>query len=155
MLPGEPLTNWCDARNLDTAERVALFLQVVEAVGRAHAHQVIHRDLKPSNILVTKDGEVRLLDFGVARLLQAEPEGTSPTHAWGRALTPEYASPEMLHGASVDARSDIYSLGVVLHELLTGARPVDYAARNPRGNTSSSNERTARSTQQGTGAVAG
>jgi TolB-like protein/tRNA A-37 threonylcarbamoyl transferase component Bud32/tetratricopeptide (TPR) repeat protein len=135
-VPGEPLTNWCDAQHLDTAGRVALFLQVVEAVGRAHAHQVIHRDLKPSNILVTKDGEVRLLDFGVARLLQADPEGAALTHAWGRALTPEYASPEMLHGASVDARSDIYSLGVVLHELLTGARPVDYTAVTSSRNTS-------------------
>lgn len=104
-------------------------------MGRAHAQQVIHRDLKPSNILVTQDGEVRLLDFGVAQLLQAEPDRASLTHAWGRALTPEYASPEMLHGASVDARTDIYSLGVVLHELLTGARPADYTARNSGSHT--------------------
>jgi serine/threonine protein kinase len=126
-VPGEPLTSWCDARKLDTAARVAVFLQVLEAVGRAHAQQIIHRDLKPSNILVTQ-GEIRLLDFGIARLLQGETGDASPTQAWGRALTPEYASPEMLHGASVDARTDIYSLGVVLHELLSGARPVDYVA---------------------------
>ena len=115
---GEPLTTWCDSRGLDAAGRIAVFLQVLEAVGRAHAQQVIHRDLKPSNILVTRQGEIRLLDFGIAQLLQGEPEGTSLTQAWGRALTPEYASPEMLRGVAVDARSDIYSLGVVLQELL-------------------------------------
>jgi serine/threonine protein kinase/tetratricopeptide (TPR) repeat protein len=129
-VPGESLTNWCDARSLDRTARAELFLHVLDAVGRAHARQIIHRDLKPSNILVTQQGEVRLLDFGIARLLQGETGGAPQTHAWGRALTPEYASPEMLHGASVDARTDIYSLGVVLHELLTGERPVDYAAGN-------------------------
>ena len=100
-----------------------MFLQVLDAVRQAHAHGIIHRDLKPSNILVTDQGEVRLLDFGVASLLQA---GTSPrslTRIYGRALTPEYASPELLRGQPVDVRSDIYSLGAVLHELLTGARP--------------------------------
>jgi len=120
---GESLTTWCKTRALDTTARIALFLDVLEVVGRAHAHRVIHRDLKPPNILVTPEGEIRLLDFGIARLLQGEPAAESVTHAWGRALTPEYASPEMLQGGSVDARSDIYSLGVVLHELLTGARP--------------------------------
>src|SRR5262249_37655461 len=94
------------------------------ALGCAHARQVIHRDLKPSNILVTGQGEVRLLDFGVARLLQEETaDRRSLTRAWGRALTPEYASPELLRGQPIDVRSDIYSLGVVLHELLTGVRP--------------------------------
>ena len=122
---GEALNAWCDAHSLDISARVALFLDVLEVVGRAHARQVIHRDLKPSNILVTPDGEVRLLDFGIARLLEAEPAVESVTQAWGRALTPEYASPEMLRGAAVDARSDLYSLGVVLHELLTGVRPGD------------------------------
>ncbi|HLA74175.1 MAG TPA: serine/threonine-protein kinase [Steroidobacteraceae bacterium] len=131
---GEPLTSWCDARKLDPAARVAVILQVLDAVGRAHVQQIIHRDLKPSNILVTQ-GEIRLLDFGIARLLQGETGDAAPTHAWGRALTPEYASPEMLHGASVDARTDIYSLGVVLHELLTGARPVIYAALHSGGDT--------------------
>jgi serine/threonine protein kinase/tetratricopeptide (TPR) repeat protein len=131
---GESLTSWCESHKLDAAARVAVILQVLDAVGRAHAQQVIHRDLKPSNILVTQ-GEIRLLDFGIARLLQGDTGDASPTHAWGRALTPEYASPEMLHGASVDARTDIYSLAVVLHELLTGSRPVVYTAPHAGGDT--------------------
>jgi len=120
---GEPLTSWCDGRGLDGRARIGVFLQVLDAVSYAHAQQIIHRDLKPSNILVTAQGEVRLLDFGVARLLQVEPQAPSLTRNYGRALTPEYASPELLRSESIDLRSDIYSLGVVLHELLTGARP--------------------------------
>jgi serine/threonine protein kinase/Tfp pilus assembly protein PilF len=121
---GETLAAWCDARDLDIAERLRIFQRVLDAVGFAHARHVIHRDLKPSNILVTKQGEVRLLDFGVARLLQEEvADKRSLTRAFGRALTPEYASPELLRGQPVDLRSDIYSLGIVLYELLTGVRP--------------------------------
>ena len=120
---GEPLVNWCDARSLDEAARIRVFLQVLDVVGHAHERQVIHRDLKPSNILVTGQGEVRLLDFGTARLLQQKPDGASLTRVYGLALTPEYASPELLRGEAIDGRSDIYSLGIVLHELLTGARP--------------------------------
>jgi serine/threonine protein kinase len=120
---GEPLVAWCDARGLDAAARIRLFLQVLDVVGHAHVRQVLHRDLKPSNILVTGQGEVRLLDFGTARLLQARSEGTALTRVYGRAMTPEYASPELLRGESIDVRSDIYSLGIVLHELLTGVRP--------------------------------
>lgn len=120
---GEPLVAWCDARELDIPGRIRLFIQVLDAVSYAHRRQIVHRDLKPSNILVTEQGEVRLLDFGVARLLEGDADASSLTHAWGRALTPGYASPELLRGESVDLRSDIYSLGVVLHELLTGVRP--------------------------------
>ena len=120
---GEPLVAWCDARGLDKAARIHVFLQVLEVVAYAHGRQVIHRDLKPSNILVTGQGEVRLLDFGIARLLQPATDAALLTRAYGLALTPEYASPELLRGESIDSRSDIYSLGVVLHELLTGARP--------------------------------
>jgi TolB-like protein/predicted Ser/Thr protein kinase len=120
---GEPLVAWCEARAIDTPARIRLFIQVLDAVGYAHRRQVLHRDLKPSNILVNDRGEVRLLDFGVARLLRADTDAPSMTQAWGNALTPAYASPELLRGEPVDVRSDIFSLGVVLHELLTGVRP--------------------------------
>ncbi len=124
-VPGQPLTSWCDARRLGIPERLKLILQVLEAVQYAHEKQIIHRDLKPSNILVTESGQVRLLDFGVSKLLGAADEDPQwqLTGIYGRALTPDYASPELLHGDTVDARSDIYSMGVLLYEMLTGVRP--------------------------------
>jgi serine/threonine protein kinase/Tfp pilus assembly protein PilF len=123
FIVGQPLTDWCDAQSLGLSDRLMLFLQVLEAVGFAHEKQVIHRDLKPSNILVSDSGQVRLLDFGVAKLLEGETDQTSLTSIYGRALTPDYASPELLRGDPVDGRSDIYSLGILLYELLTGIRP--------------------------------
>jgi serine/threonine protein kinase/Tfp pilus assembly protein PilF len=122
---GEPLTEWCDARRVDVRGRAQLFLQVLAAIQYAHERHVIHRDLKPSNILVTDAGQVRLLDFGVAKLLESEEsaEEAPLTRVYGQALTPVYASPESVRGDPVDAKSDIYSLGVLLFELLTGDRP--------------------------------
>jgi len=120
---GRPLTDWCDAQCLGIAERLELFLQVLGAVQYAHEQGVIHRDIKPSNVLVSESGQVRLLDFGVAKLMEADASLTQLTNLYGRALTPDYASPELLRGNPIDVRSDVYSLGVLLYELLTGVRP--------------------------------
>src|SRR5882762_6474539 len=116
---GRPLTAWADALRLGVRERLKLFLQALNAVQYAHARHVIHRDIKPSNILVSEAGLVRLLDFGVAKLLAEDDEqNTQLTALYGRALTPDHVM-----GESVDAASDIYSLGVLLYELLAGRRP--------------------------------
>jgi len=121
---GAPLTAHCDARRLPIRERLKLFRQVLTAVQYAHAHLVIHRDLKPANILVTEEGQVQLLDFGIAKLLtEGEAKETELTQLGGRALTPDYAAPEQIAGASVTTAADVYALGVMLYELLTGERP--------------------------------
>jgi serine/threonine protein kinase/predicted Zn-dependent protease len=117
---GEKLTTWCDQLRLPVAERLELVLQVRDAVQFAHAHQVIHRDIKPSNILVNEAGQIQLLDFGVAKLLAQDAELTI---AYGRAMTPDYASPELARGDPAEPGSDVYSLGILLYELLTGCLP--------------------------------
>jgi eukaryotic-like serine/threonine-protein kinase len=121
---GIPLTSYCDERRLGLHERLQLFRQVLSAVQYAHARLVIHRDLKPSNILVSADGQVHLLDFGIAKLLiEGEAKETQLTQLGGRALTPDYAAPEQILGAPITTAADVYALGVMLYELLTGERP--------------------------------
>jgi serine/threonine protein kinase/tetratricopeptide (TPR) repeat protein len=123
---GEPIDRWCRARCLDVPSRVRLFLDVLTAVSHAHSKLILHRDLKPSNILVTTSGQVKLLDFGVAKLLDDESgltEQTGLTRSGGVAFTPGYAAPEQVRGGEMTTATDVYSLGVVLYELLAGTRP--------------------------------
>ena len=120
---GEPLNVFCDARRLDLRARLRLFLQVLGAVEHAHKHLIVHRDLKPSNILVDGEGHARLLDFGIAKLL-GESESAAPlTQVSGGAMTPLYAAPEQIRGETISTLTDVFSLGLVLHELLTGVLP--------------------------------
>jgi eukaryotic-like serine/threonine-protein kinase len=127
LVCGQPIDAACDARQLGVRARVLLFLQVCAAVSYAHQHLIVHRDLKPNNILVTPDGSVKLLDFGIAKLLEAESStsvgASDPTATTLRAMTLEYASPEQVSGAQVTTASDVYSLGVILYRLLTGKSP--------------------------------
>lgn len=125
---GQSISTFCDERKLPLRERVQLFRQVLLAVQHAHANLVIHRDLKPGNILVTVQGEVRLLDFGIAKLLEAQGnaiEETELTRQAGRSMTPRYASPEQLMGLPLTTACDVYSLGVVFYELICGERPYE------------------------------
>ena len=124
-IDGVPITDYCAAHGCTVAERLRLFDQAARAVQYAHANLVIHRDIKPSNILVTADGQVKLLDFGIARLLDpgADPEAASLTRTGFRPLTPEYASPEQVRGETITTALDVYQLGVLLYRLLTGERP--------------------------------
>ena len=129
---GVPLTDFCRQRQSTTAERLGLFRAVCEAVLYAHRQTVIHRDLKPSNILVKDDGGVRLLDFGIAKRLETLGESGDQTIAGLRLMTPAYASPEQMRGEQVGIQTDVYSLGVVLYELLAGQLPFNLSKLTPR-----------------------
>ena len=123
---GQHIDRFCDDRKLDIAARLRLFLDVLGAVARAHANLIVHRDLKPSNVLVRRDGQVKLLDFGIAKLLEGEGENgqaTQLTIEGGHALTPAYAAPEQLKDEPVTTATDVYALGVLLYVLLTGQHP--------------------------------
>jgi tetratricopeptide (TPR) repeat protein len=132
---GVSIDRYCDEQSLSIEERVRLFLDVLDAVIHAHANLIVHRDIKPANVLVSDDGRVKLLDFGIAKLLQGEGEWDQAagalTREGGSALTPQYAAPEQVAGGPVTTATDVYALGVLLYVLLTGQHPAGAAVESP------------------------
>jgi eukaryotic-like serine/threonine-protein kinase len=136
---GQSVDRYCEAHGLGVEARLGLFLHVLEAVAHAHANLIVHRDIKPANVLVSTDGDVKLLEFGIAKLIERDPawgnagtgEASALTREGGAALTPEYAAPEQLSGGAVTTATDIYSLGVLLYVLLSGQHPAGKALASP------------------------
>ncbi len=154
---GRTITAYCDERSLDAKARVELLRQVMEAVQYAHANLVVHRDLKPGNVLVTTQGRAMLLDFGIAKLIQedrGEVDETELTRLGGRALTLQYAAPEQLNGSPVSIATDIWALGVLLYEMLTGRRPFEAPTRGAQEQAVLSGE-PVRPSQHRSGAIGG
>jgi serine/threonine protein kinase len=132
LIDGAPVDEYCDRHRLSVRQRLALFRKICSAVQYAHQSLLVHRDLKPGNILITPEGEPKLLDFGIAKRLAPEPGGTpGETQGGVRLLTPSYASPEQVQSAAITTASDVYSLGVILYELLAGRRPYPVAPERP------------------------
>ena len=133
-IDGGDIDRYCDEHNLDVPSRLRKFLDVLQAVAKAHANLIVHRDLKPSNVLVAHDGQVKLLDFGIASLLENEAHvevRSQLTLEYGQALTPQFAAPEQLKGEAVTTAADVYSLGVLLYVLLTGRHPIGRNIQTP------------------------
>ncbi len=132
-IEGKPLTEYCDEKNLSIKQRLELFVDVCSAVHYAHQNLIIHRDLKPGNILVNNEGRPKLLDFGIAKLLDETIEldafKLTQTRMWH--LTPEYASPEQIKGENITTGSDIYSLGVLLYQIISGQQPYTFTNNSP------------------------
>src|SRR5688572_31360051 len=129
LVNGEHIDVYCDERRLSIERRIRLFLDVLAAVSHAHANLIVHRDLKPSNVLVNQAGAVKLLDFSIAKLME-ESAVSRLTQDSGAALTPKYAAPEQVAGEPITTRTDVYSLGVLLYELLSGQHPYGDAVKS-------------------------
>ena len=132
LIDGQPITEYCNQHDLSIRERLKLFLQVCAGVHYAHQHLIVHRDIKPGNILVTAEGIPKLLDFGIAKIVESGQDASmaDTTLTSFRILTPRYASPEQIKGEPMTIATDVYSLGVVMYELLTGQSPYEFVNRS-------------------------
>ncbi len=131
LVDGVPIDRYADEHRLSTPDRLRLCLKIVDAVQHAHERQIVHRDLKPNNVLVTNDGHPKLLDFGIAKILDDGPGGPSTLTTLARPMTPDYASPEQVRGLAVTPATDVYALGLLLYELLTGHRAYRLTTHTP------------------------